>query len=72
MAIMNFYDKVAEAIDKSEFCLGIFIDLSKAFYTLNHDFLLINLKIYGIKAIPNTLMQSYLQDGQQYVVYSNS
>ena len=53
MAIMNFYDKVTEAIDKSEFCLGIFIDLSKAFDTLNHDVLLKKLEMYGIRGIPN-------------------
>ena len=72
MAIMNFYDKVTEAIDKSEFCLGIFIDLSKAFDTLNHDVLLKKLEMYGIRGIPNTLIKSYLQDRQQYVVYNNS
>ena len=72
MAIMNFYDEVTEAIDKSEFCLGIFIDLSKAFDTLNHDVLLKKLEMYGIRGIPNTLIKSYLQDRQQYVVYNNS
>ena len=69
---MNFYDKVTKAIDKSEFCLGIFIDLSKAFDTLNHDVLLKKLEMYGIRGIPNTLIKSYLQDRQQYVVYNNS
>ena len=39
MALMNFYDKVTEAISKGEFCIGILIDLSKAFDTIDHDIL---------------------------------
>ena len=72
MAIMKFHEKVTEAIDKNEFCLGIFIDLSKAFDTLDHEVLLKKLSIYGIRGIANKLIKNYLQDRQQYVVYNNS
>ena len=69
---MNFYDNVTEAMDKNEYCMGIFIDLSKAFDTLDHDILLKKLDIYGIRGIANNLIKSYLQNRQQYVVYNNS
>ena len=72
MAIMNFYDRVSNAIDNNEFCLGIFIDLSKAFDTLDHDILLAKLEIYGIRGVANNLIRSYLHNRQQYVVYNNS
>ena len=45
MALMKLYDKVSQAIDNNEFCIRIFIDLSKAFDTVNHE--LKKLELYG-------------------------
>jgi len=39
MALMSLYDKISQAIDSNEYCVGIFIDLSKAFDTINHNIL---------------------------------
>ena len=39
-AILNLIDNISTAIDKSEHTLGIFLDLSKAFDTINHDIIL--------------------------------
>ena len=50
--------------------ITIFIDLSKAFDTLNHDILLKKLKYYGICGLENDLFCSYLFDRQQYVEYN--
>ena len=71
MAMMQLYDKVSEAIDKNEFCVGIFIDLSKAFDTINHDILLQKLYTYGIRGIPNLLIKNYLENRKQFVDYKN-
>lgn len=71
MAMMQFHDKVTEAIDKNEFCVGIFIDLSKAFDTINHDILLQKLNAYGIRGTPNLLIKNYLLNRIQYVEYKN-
>ena len=70
MALMSLYDKVSEAIDKNEFCVGIFIDLSKAFDTLHHSILLKKLEFYGIRGNANLLLKSYLSNRQQYVLYN--
>ena len=44
-----------------------FVDLSKAFHTLNHDILLHKLKYYGIRGISNDLINNYLTNRRQYV-----
>jgi retron-type reverse transcriptase len=71
MAMLNLYDKVSAAVDNNEYSIGIFIDLSKAFDTVNHDILLKKLELYGIRGIPNLLLKSYLQNRQQYVFYNS-
>src|SRR5437899_2784548 len=71
MAMLNLYDKVSEAVDKNEFSVGVFIDLSKAFDTINHDILIRKLDMYGVRGIPNLLIKSYLNNRKQYVNYNN-
>lgn len=44
-------DKVTSALDNNEFTYSIFIDLSKAFYTVNNHILLENLHKYGFHDI---------------------
>ena len=70
-ALIEISDKIAEAIDKKKFMIGIFVDLSKAFDTLNHKILLTKLSSYGIRGLANRWFQSYLQDREQYVNFKN-
>ena len=39
LALIHLYDKITSAIDRQEFSFSIFLDLSKAFDTVNHDIL---------------------------------
>ena len=71
MALMTLFDKVSEAIDKNEYSVGIFIDLSKAFDTLDHNILLNKLNVYGFRGTANLIIKSYLSNRQQYVLYNN-
>ena len=43
-ALIQLYDKLSDAIDQGKVTLGLFIDLSKAFDTVNHDILLAKLE----------------------------
>ena len=52
--------------------LNIYIDLSKAFDTLDHSIVLFKLSYYGITGIANTLFVSYLSNRYQYGGYNNA
>jgi len=71
MAVMNMYDGVSSAIDPKEFAIVIFIDLSKAFDSLNHEILLQKLSHYGIREIVLNFFQNYLHNRYQYVAYND-
>ncbi len=59
-------------MDKMKTPISIFLDLSKAFDTLNHDILLHKLKYYGIDGVAHQLMRSYLTDRKQFVEIDNT
>jgi ribonuclease P/MRP protein subunit RPP40 len=63
-------EKIISALEKGHFTIGIFLDFSKAFDTVNHNILLEKLKCYGIRGSANSWIASYLQDRQQYTSYN--
>ena len=70
-ATMDFLDKVAKSVDNGEFAFGVFIDLSKAFDTINHELLLTKLAHYGVTGLALQWFRSYLSDRSQYVKWNN-
>ena len=66
-AINKSVSFINQSLKQRKHILGIFIDLSKAFDTIDHSTLLAKLNHYGIRGAANSLIQSYLSDRTQYV-----
>ena len=60
MALLKLIDNILEEIDKKKFSIHVFIDLSKAFDTINHDILIKTLISYGIRGIALEWLKNYL------------
>ena len=54
-------------LEKTEIGCGIFVNLQKAFDTVEHDILLSKLEHYGIHGLANEWFKSYLSNRKQYV-----
>ena len=48
-AVVDMIDKVTEKLDAYNYSLGLFVDLSKAFDTLDHAILIDKLEFYGVR-----------------------
>ena len=59
-ALLDIVNKIQTNMDNKLFSCGIFIDLKKAFDTVDHEILLYKLNHYGIRGIVNDWFQSYL------------
>ena len=66
-AILEIVDRITSEMEIGNTPISIFLDLSKAFDTLNHDILLFKLKFYGINDTCLNWFKSYLYDRSQYV-----
>ena len=66
-ALVSIVEKIRDALDKNMYTCGVFIDLEKAFDTVNHQILLSKLYHYGIRGIANMWFSSYLSGRSQSV-----
>ena len=72
LALMDLVDSISKNIDEGNYSIGIFLDLSKAFDTINHTILLDKLCRYGIRGVTLNWFKYYLNDRKQFVSYNNT
>ena len=65
-ALIHLVNKIASAIDQHETTVGVFLDLSKAFDTLDHQILFARLELYGIRDVALQWFKSYFSCRQQF------
>ena len=69
-AILESVHNITKSFEKNEYVLGVFIDLKKAFETVNHEILLHKLKLYEINGTCLEWFKSYLSNQYQCFVYN--
>jgi hypothetical protein len=71
-ATLELVDRITLEMDNMNTPIEIFLDLSKAFDTLDHHILIKKLEYYGLQGLSIKLMKSYLLDRKQYVELDES
>ena len=66
-ALINITETIRSALDNNKTVYGIFVDLQKAFDTVNHEILIEKLQHYGIRGKTNDWFKSYLTNRKQFV-----
>ena len=73
LAAIQLVDRrLAKQMDLGSVRINIYIDLSKALYTLDHYVLLDKQTYYGICGVENLMFRTYLSNRHQYVEYNSS
>ena len=66
-ALINITENIRTTLDDGNISCGVFVDLQKAFDTVDYQILLAKLNPYGIRGVSNDWFKSYLSNHSQYV-----
>ena len=66
-ALISLIDLIKKYLHNDYFVCGVFIDLQRAFDTVNHEIILVKLDFYGIRRLANSWLKSFLEKRKQYV-----
>ena len=67
---MSIVENIQTQLDDGKYSAGVFVDLKKAFDTVDHNILLKKLHCYGVRGIANEWFASYLKNRKQFVSIS--
>ena len=67
IATLELIDRLVRQLDQRDIPINFYLDLSKAFDSINHKILAVKLKHYGIRGVALNLISNYLHDRYQYV-----
>jgi hypothetical protein len=71
-AMLQLVSYIMPAFEERKFALGVYLDFSKAFDTVDHSILLKKLEKYGIRGLALNLVRSYLNNRVQHVKFNTS
>ena len=71
-AVLTIVNHIYDSFDAGETTIGVFLDLSKAFDTLNRNILFEKLKYYGINGIELQWFKSYFSERKKCVRYKDT
>lgn len=71
-ALIDSIEEITNSLDSKKYAIGIFLDLKKAFDTIDHKILLHKLNLQGIKGVALQWVESYLANRKQFVKLGDS
>ena len=69
-SLITLVDNITKSLDKGDIVIGVFLDLKKAFDTVNHKILVNKLYHYGIRGNVIKWFESYLPNRSQFVLFN--
>ena len=72
LALNEMANMIVDALDNKMYSIGVFIDLKKAFDTVDHKLLINKFRYYGIRGIASNFLKSYLGNRTQFVKYKDN
>jgi len=71
LALIDVVDSIYQYLDHNETVIGLYMDLQKAFDTVNHKILMQKLNNYGVRGIVLDWLNSYLSGRKQFTTVNN-
>ena len=68
LALIEFTDNIRKVLYEGNYAINVFVDLTKAFDTVDHEILLDKMDRYEIRGQTNDFFKSYLKNWKQYTV----
>ena len=72
LTLIDLCDRISSAFDRREYALRVFLDLSKAFDTVNHAILFDKHEHYGIRGLALEWVKSFFSERAQFVEFNNA